>query len=192
MKYVELADHLHKLREARTGRPRGAAMRAMEVWQAVPESQLTDVSELLYFDVDLPRPIDGLFARLGKDGEPSHTAIIVTHRALPKHWKEFVAIKEMMHCWSDRAAFVGSPDEAKALAEALISTKVRYTASVAADHGAILAAAEVILPHYTVEWHESVGHDHAQIAAHHGLHPDIVELICRFDILHARKNGDAL
>jgi hypothetical protein len=160
-------------------------MSHVEVWQCIAESQLTEIKEVLYFDRQLPNRFDGLFVRAGT------TALILTDCRLPKHFKEFVAIKEMMHCWSDPDAYVKTPTEAGALVESLIG-KGRYTASVAADNGAILAAAEVILPHGQVEWHHSVGHDHAQIAVHHNLHPEIVELICRFDVLHARKNGHLL
>lgn len=190
MKYTELAEHLHKLREDRSGRPRGAAMRAAEVWTCVHESQLTEISELRWFDVPLPRPVDGVFARLkGADGK-MQTGIILTHKHLPKHWKDFAAIKEMMHCWSPPGSYVAAPADADALLEGLISSTERYSASVAADKKAILAAAEVILPHYKVDWHIGCGHDHDQIAAHHGLHPEVVRLICRFDVLQDRRNGD--
>lgn len=188
MKYTELAEHLHKLRETRGGRARGAAMRVSEVWECVHESQLTDIAELRWFDLPLPRPVDGLFARVRVGG--IQTGLIVTHKYLPKHWKEFAAIKEMMHCFSPPGSYVTAPKDAEALLEGLISSTERYSASVVADKKAILAAAEVILPHYQVDWHIEVGHDHAQIAAHHGLHPDVVSLICRFDVLQARRNGD--
>ena len=192
MKVVELSQHLHKLREARSGRSRGAAMTAMEVWACVCESQLTDIHDLLYFDRNLHRPVDGLFARLAVPGSPKQFGVIVTNKALPRHWKEFVAIKEMMHCWSSKETFNDTPAVAADLMGALVNKAGRYTVSVAADRAAILAAAEVILPHEKVQWHLDQGHDHAQIAASHGLHPEIVSLICQFDVLHARRNGASL
>jgi hypothetical protein len=192
MKVVELSQHLHKLREARSGRPRGAAMTAMEVWACVPESQLTDIQNLLYFDRDLPRPVDGLFARLAVGDDPNQYGVIVTNKGLPRHWKEFVAIKEMMHCWSSKDTFNDTPSVASDLMSALVNKAGRYTVSVVADRAAILAAAEVILPHEKVQWHLDQGHDHTQIAASHGLHPDVASLICQFDVLHARRNGASL
>lgn len=193
MKVVELAEHLHKLREVRTGRRRGAAMSVMDVWNCVESSQLTDINVLLYFDRELPRPVDGLFARLEVPGQPGQFGVIVTNKHLPKHWKEFVAIKEMMHCWSSKDTYNGTPAVASDLMGALVNKAAgRYAVSADADKAAILAACEVILPHEKVDWHIAQGHDHAQIAVHHGLHPDVISLICQFDFLHARKNGASL
>lgn len=192
MKVVELSEHLRKLREARSGRPRGAAMTVMEVWKGVIESQLTDIDELRYFDRELPRPVDGVFSRLNKPDGKGQVGIIVTNKMLEKHWKEFVAIKEMMHCWSSKETYNGTPEVVGDLMSALVDTTGRYTLSVISDKAAILAATEVILPHEKVEWHFKQGHDHQEIASQHGLHPEIAKLICRFDFLHARQNGAAL
>lgn len=164
-------------------------MRVAEAWACVLESDQTDINDLRWFDVPMGGKVDGLFARVkAPSGEP--VGIILTDNSLPKHWKEFVIIKEMMHCFSPPATFVATPADATALLDGLISSTERYSASVLADNKAILAAAEVILPHYQADWHIAVEHDHSQIAAHHGLHPEIVSLICRIDVLHYRRNGD--
>lgn len=73
---------------------------------------------------------------------------------------------------------------------ALCDKRGRYTRSVVADASAILAAAEMILPHFTIERHLKLGHDSAQIAASHNLHPDVSALNCQFDMLHDRKTGE--
>ena len=190
MKFVLLAEHLHELRLTRTGRAAGTAMRVAEVWNCAIESPLSSIAEITYRETDLPRPFDGMFVRLRGSADGSEKATIYVDKNLPRHLKEFVAIKEMMHCWSPPATYVGTPDSAAKLIGALCEKQGRYTASVAADNNAILAAGEVILPHYTVERHIGVGHDSAQIAAHHGLHPDITDMICSLDFLHHRKNGE--
>ena len=190
MKYVELAQHLHELRSARSGRSVGAAMSVSEVWVSILESNKTGASEILYYETPLPRPFDGLFARLVSEDESKEIGVVWVHNGLDRHWKEFVAVKEMMHCFTQGASYTGTPSDAKNLVEALCSKTGRYAPSVAADNSAILAAAEVILPHFTVERHLKLGHDTAQIAASHGLHPDVAEMICRFDLLHNRKNGE--
>ena len=190
MKYADLAQHLHELRAARTGRPVGAAMALAEVWESILQSNRTGVAEILYYEAELPRPFDGLFARLVSEDDSREIAAVFVHKGLDPHWKQFVATKEMMHCYTPGKSYTGTPGDAKNLVEALCSKSGRYVQSVAADNSAILAAAEVILPHFTVERHLKIGHDPAQIAAHHGLHPDIAEMICRFDLLQHRKNGE--
>jgi hypothetical protein len=191
MKFVDLAQHLHELRAARTGRPIGAAMTVFEVWNAAIDCTTNGISEILYFEAELPRPFDGMFFRLNESGGSREKAVIFVDKRLEKHWKQFVAIKEMMHCWSPGKSYVGTADDAKSLVEALSSktSASRYTQSVAADNSAILAAGEVILPHFTVERYIKQGMDFAQIAFSQGLHPDIAEIICRLDMLHARKSG---
>lgn len=190
MKYVNLAQHLHELRAARSGRIVGAAMRMPEVWQGILDSEKTPISEIRYFVADLPRPFDGFFARLGgEDGEQEIAAVYV-HRALDPHWQEFVAIKEMMHCFSPGKNYTGTASDAKVLVDALCQETDRYGASVAADNSAILAAAEVMLPHYAVERSLKSGKTIDEIASSQGLHPDIAHMICRFDVLHHRKNGE--
>jgi hypothetical protein len=190
MKYVDLAQHLHELRASQSGRAVGAAMTMVEVWSALIASPTTGIAEVRYFEASLPRPFDGLFVRLRSDDEAREIAAVYVEKSLPNHWREFVAIKEMMHCWSPGLTYDGTPADAKNLVDALCNKAGRYTPSVVADKGAILAAAEVILPSFTVERHLKLGHDWAQIASSHGLHPDVVEMICRFDILHNRRNGE--
>lgn len=188
MKYVDLSQHIHEMRANKTGRAIGRGMRLMEVWQAALDSPLTDITEILYYEADLPNPFDGLFARLQGKNDESIAAIYV-RRDLEDHWREFVAIKELMHCWSPVDTWEGTPSASRKLATALTRREGRYTPNVAADSGAVHAAAEVILPHKTVERHLAQGHDVAQIAFAHGLHEEIVEMICRHDLLHTRKNG---
>lgn len=190
MKITDLAQHLHELRSARTGRPIGAAMSVMEVWAGVIESPHSGIKEIRYFEANLPRPFDGMFVRLRSQVGSGEIAGIYVHKALPKHWREFVAIKEMMHCWYPGTSYDGTPADARNLVDALVSETSRYTSSVAADRTAIVAAAEVILPSFTVERHIKQGHDHNQIAVSHGLHPDVVEMICTLDMLHSRINGE--
>lgn len=189
MKFVDLSQHLHELRYKRSGRTIGAAMSVVEVWNGAIDCPLNGISELRYYESDLPRPFDGLFARMENADGTKAVGVIYVHRDLPRHWKEFVAIKEMMHCWSPGKTYVGTPRDAERLVNALNSKKGRYSAIAASDTGAVLAAAEVILPHHKVEWHIGREHDYMQIAAHHGLHPDVVEMICSFEVLQQRKNG---
>ncbi|OOY18676.1 hypothetical protein BMI86_20030 [Thioclava sp. DLFJ5-1] len=166
-------------------------MRMGEVWQGVLDSHHTPIDRILYYEANLPRPFDGLFVRLGSTTGEGEAAAIYVYKDLPDHWKEFVAIKEMMHCFTPGKHYTGTPREAQLLVEALCSkTSGRYGASVAADNSAILAAAEVILPHYTVERYLKQGKEVAQIAVEQGLHPDLAEMICRFDMLQRRKNGE--
>lgn len=188
MKYVDLSQHLHELRAAKTGRGMGRGMRLGEVWQAALDSPKTDITSIRYFEADLPNPFDGVFVRLQNDRGESE-AVIYVRQSLEKHWKEFVAIKELMHCWSPAHTWEGTPQASRSLVKALTRKDGRYTPNVVADSGAVSAAAEVILPHKTVERHLAQGHDTMQIAATHGLHEEIVEMICRHDFLHARKSG---
>jgi hypothetical protein len=187
MKYVDLSQHIHELRAEKTGRAIGRGMRVAEVWDAALASPKNDISFLKYFEADLPDPFDGIFVRLQRDGESG--AVVYVRRTLEVHWKEFVAIKELMHCWSPVHTWEGTPSSTKLLVKALTRKDGRYTPNVAADSGAVSAAAEVILPHTTVERHLEQGHDFIQIAMMHGLHEEVVEMICRHDFLHHRKNG---
>ena len=188
MKYVELSQHIHELRANTTGRAIGRGMRLMEVWQAVLDSSLSDIAQIRYFEADLPDPFDGLFVRLQGEGDESIAAVYV-RRSLEDHWREFVAIKELMNCWSPNHTWEGTPAASRSLVRALTRKDGRYTPNVAADSGAVHAAAEVILPHKTVERHLAQDHDAKHIAFAHGLHEDIVEMICRHDVLQKRKNG---
>lgn len=188
MKYVDLSQHIHELRADKTGRAIGRGMRLTEVWQAALDSSLSDISTIKYFEADLPNPFDGLFVRLQGEQDES-VAVIYVRRSLDEHWREFVAIKELMHCWSPNHTWEGTPAASRLLVKALTRRDGRYTPNVAADSGAVHAAAEVILPHKTVERHLAQGHDAMQIALTHGLHEEIVEMICQHDLLQTRKNG---
>jgi hypothetical protein len=189
MKHTDLADHIHNLRLKRSGRPVGSAMRVMEVWNAAEECELNGISKIYLKLTELPRPFDGLFVRQRHLSTGVSIATVYIDNRLPKHWQEFVAIKEMMHCWSPESTYVGSPAEVKSLVEAMSSKKMRYSQSVAADNNAIIAAAEVILPHYRVEEMVAQGLDYREIAHRQGLHQDVAELICSIEILSLRKNG---
>lgn len=191
MKYVALADHLHQLRYVRTGRAIGTAMSVMEVWSGALESDLNGVDEIQYFETDLPRPFDGMFIRLvSEDGSRTRVAIYID-RSLERHWKEFVLIKELMHCWSPASSHTGTSAKAADLVNAINSRHAsRYaTPAVEADLGAVYAAAEVILPHTTLERYVANGLSPVEIGHRCGMHPDIAELICRWDTVHHRKNG---
>lgn len=188
MKYVDLSQHIHELRANKTGRAIGRGMRLAEVWQAALDSPLSDISAIKYYEADLPEPFDGLFVRLQGENDESIAAIYV-RRSLDEHWREFVAIKELMHCWSPNHTWEGTPSASRSLVKALTRKDGRYTPNVAADSGAVHAAAEVILPHKTVERHLAQDHDTQHIAFTHGLHEEIVDLICRHDVLQKRKNG---
>lgn len=188
MKYVDLSQHIHELRAEQTGRAIGRGMSLTEVWTAALASPKTDITAIKYYEANLPEPFDGLFVRLQKDESESIAAIYV-RSSLDQHWKEFVAVKEIMHCWSPNQTWEGTPERVRSLVKALTSKHGRYTPNVAADSGAVHAAAEVILPHRTVERHLAQGHDTGQIALMHGLHPEVVDMICRHDMLHYRKNG---
>lgn len=188
MKYTELSQHIHELRAERSGRAIGRGMRVAEVWQAALDSPKSDVKSIRYFEAELPEPFDGIFVRLQNE-EGESVASIYVRKSLEAHWREFVAIKELMHCWSPNDTWEGTPDSSRILVKALTRRDGRYTPNVAADSGAVHAAAEVILPHKTVERHLAQGHDAAQIAFAHGLHEDVVEMICQHDLLQTRKNG---
>lgn len=94
-----------------------------------------------------------------------------------------------MHCFTPMDGYCSTPDAAAHLLNALVKQGGRYTINVAADEAGILAAAEVILPHTTVESLQAQGLSTEEIAHRHALHPDIVSEICRVDIMHYRKNG---
>jgi len=145
MKYVELSQHIHELRAEKSGRAIGRGMRLIEVWSAVEDSPKTDISSIRYFETELPEPFDGLFVRL-QGNENESIAVVYVRKSLDAHWKEFVAIKELMHCWSPNHTWEGTPASSRKLVKALTSKHGRYTPNVAADSGAVNAAAEVILP----------------------------------------------
>lgn len=190
LKITELAQHLHEIRKRQTGRALGNAMRVSEVWNAITESDKTTISEIRIYLEDLPRPVDGCFLRGVNPTTGEEVAHVLVHRQLPRHWREFVAIKEMMHCYTPMADYVITPKDAGNLVRGLTSSYARYTPAVAADDIGILAATEVILPHKTIEMLRATGQDEAQIATRHGLHPDVAQQICRTDLIMLRQNGN--
>lgn len=190
LKITELAQHLHQLRHNKSGRAVGSAMMVSEVWAAILESDKTSIDRIDVHIEDLPRPVDGMFARIVLPGNPEQEiGAVYVHDGLPKHWRDFIIIKEMMHCFTPMDGYCSTPEDAEKLLQALVKRGGRYTLNVAADDAGIIAAAEVILPHKTVESLQAVGLDTDEIANRHGLHPEIVAEICRVDIMHYRKNG---
>ena len=166
-------------------------MRASEVWEAILESDKTSIDRIDVHIESLPRPIDGMFARLvlPEGVNSGEVAAVYVHKELPSHWREFIIIKEMMHCFTPMQGYCSTPADAAQLLRALVQRGGKYTLNVAADDAGILAAAEVILPHKTVESHIAQELDTDEIAHRHGLHPEIVDEICRVDIMYHRKNG---
>ncbi|MBM2576096.1 hypothetical protein JQC91_07245 [Jannaschia sp. Os4] len=169
-------------------------MNVTEVWKGILESNLTSVDELfVHIDRPLPDPVEGTFARLmvpSTDSAPSRElAYIYVDSRLEQHWRDFIIIKEMMHCFTPMDRYSPTPASARGVLSTLVERGGRYTLNVAADDAGIFAAAEVILPHSTVESLLAVGQDLNQIAFRHNLHPDIVHEICRVDVMHRRKNG---
>ena len=161
-----------------------------EVWESVLQSDKTSIDRIDVHVEALPRPVDGMFSRLVLPGTPEQEiAAVYVHNALPTHWKEFIIVKEMMHCFTPMDGYCSTPEDATQLLTALVQRGGRYTLNVAADDAGIVAAAEVILPHKTVESLQALGLGSEEIAHRHGLHPDIVAEICRVDIMHYRKNG---
>lgn len=188
MKFSDLAQHIHELRYQATGRAIGRGMRCSEVWSAALKCPKNGVDAIRYYEADLPEPFHGVFSRLDHvDG--TTIAVIYVQKTLDQHWKEFITIKELMHCWSPGETRVATQETSRLLVKALTTKQGPYTPNVAADSAAVFAAAEVILPHYTVERHIAEGIDIIEIASRHGLHVDIVEMICRHEVLQIRKNG---
>ena len=190
MKITELAQHLHQLRHNKSGRAIGAAMNVGEVWNAILQSDKTSIDRIDVHLEELPRPVDGMFARVVLPGPPEQEmAAVFVHGSLPRHWRDFIIVKEMMHCFTPMDGYCSTPEDAAGLLNALVKRGGRYAINVAADDAGIVAAAEVVLPHKTVESLLALGLSTHEIAARHGLHPDIVSEICRVDIMHYRKNG---
>lgn len=189
MRFVDLAQHLHELRAAKTNRSIGSSMSVAEVWSAAIDCPKNGISKIYYRETTLPRPFDGVFFRLYDKNRGCDFGVIFVDDRLDKHWKEFVAIKEMMHCWSPGKTYVATPTDAADLVSAMNSKGGRYTSSVAADNNAIWAAAEVILPHFTVEREMKLNNDIDQIAFEHNLHAEIAQMICSIEALYKRKNG---
>ncbi|WP_299285326.1 hypothetical protein [uncultured Tateyamaria sp.] len=189
MKFSHISEQLRKYRLAKSGRSMNAAMRVQEIWDAVEASEHSSIGRINLSVEMLERPIDGMFVRLVSSGEEPDVAHVFVHRDLHPHWKEFVAVKEMMHCFTPPEKYASTPLAVSQLFDELSSVDMPYTPRVAADDDGLLAAAEMILPHSVVEPMIAAEMDEDQIAAHHGLHPDIVRFICRLDVLHMRKNG---
>ncbi|MEX5562584.1 hypothetical protein SM764_04115 [Pseudophaeobacter sp. 1A16562] len=165
-------------------------MTVAEVWNAVLASDHTSIDQIDVHIERLPRPVDGMFARLVLPGTPEpEVAAVYVHDELENHWRDFIIIKEMMHCFTPMDGYCSTPEDAGSLLNALVKRAGRYTLNVAADDAGIIAAAEVILPHKTVEGHIAQGLGTEEIAHRHNLHPEIVSEICRVDIMHYRKNG---
>jgi hypothetical protein len=161
-----------------------------EVWDCVLSSDKTSIDRIDVHITDLPKPVDGMFARVATPGLPEQEiAAVFVNISLPVHWRDFIIIKEMMHCFTPMTGYCSTPKDAKGVLNVLVQRGGRYTLNVAADDAGILAAAEVILPHKIIESLLAVGQDTDQIATRHGLHPEIVKEICRVDIMHYRKNG---
>lgn len=196
MKFTDLSKHLRQLREDRTGRPPTAAMRVMEIWQAALDCQTNGISRILYNEARLPSPLLGSFFRLRQAGQGDIADIYVhkpfpgsNKRRLDPHWKEFVIIKELMHCWSPEKTYVGTPAAAADLLSDLNTPSGPFSMVAKSDHVALLAAAEVILPGAQVRRALHQGKDSTQIGAEHGLHPAVAAYICRHDIIEERIRG---
>ena len=193
MKFVDLSEHLRSLRP---GRSHSAAMRVMEVWQAAIKCPKNGIGEIFYNETRLPSPFLGLFSRWKIAGGQDIAEIFVhkphpsSHkRRLEPHWKELVIIKELMHCWSPKASFVGTPSTAETLVNTLTAPLGPFVGMGKSDYGALLAAAEVILPCSLVRAAMDKGKEPAQIAHEHGLHPEIMAFICRHDTLDMMAKG---
>lgn len=189
MKFSHVSEQLRKQRAAKSGRSMNAAMRVQEIWNEVEETSLSPIGKIFLSIERLERPIDGMFVRLVNLADGPDRAHIFVHAELPDHWQEFVAVKEIMHCFTPPEKFASTPLAVSQLFDELSNDDMPYSPRIAADDDGILAAAEMILPHNVVEPMIAEGMDHDQIAVHHGLHPDVVKFICRMDIIHMRKNG---
>lgn len=196
MKFVELSSHLRKLRQDKTGRAPSAAMRVMEVWQAAIACQVNGISDIFYNETKLPAPLLGFFSRM-RNADGREVADIFVHRPHPSstkrrlapHWKEFVIIKELMHCWSPSSTYVGSPDAAAELINTLNTPSGPFGAMAASDYMALLAAAEVIMPCSQIKAAMEKGKDSDQLAHEQGVHTEIMGYICRHDIMEQRLDG---
>ncbi|MCE2747366.1 MAG: hypothetical protein LW715_00875 [Rhodobacter sp.] len=197
MKFVELGKHLRKLRHEATGRSPLAAMSAMEVWQAAIRCPDNGISTIYYNETRLPAPLLGTFVRLRGPQKGADIAYIYVHRPhhqspkrrLAPHWKEFVIIKELMHCWSPEATYTDTSAKAAELLTTLNTPSGPFGAMAVADYMALLAAAEVIMPCDLIQEKLAAGKDANQLAHEQGLHPEVMAYICRHDILGQRVNG---
>lgn len=168
----------------------------MEVWKGALECPKNGITEIFCNDARLPAPVYGAFFRLnGPDG--SSVADIYLHRPrddsnkrrLPAHWREFMLIKELMHCWSPPETFVGTPDKAAELLTDLNTLSGPFGSMAQSDIIAVLAAAEVVLPYELCRHEMGRGKEPEQIGHEQSIHPAIAAYICRHDILEWRKDG---
>lgn len=197
MKFVQLGQHLRRLRQEQTGRGPFSAMRVMEVWDAAIRCPDNGISRIFYNETRLPAPLLGFFARLRNDELGENIADIYVHRPHPHsnkrrlepHWKEFVIVKELMHCWSPAGTYVGTPEKAAELLTTLNTPSGPFGAMAVADYMALLAAAEVIMPCAMIRHELKLGKEINQIAHEQGLHPEIMAYICRHDIMDQRLDG---
>ncbi len=190
MKITALAQHLHQLRHNRSGRAIGNSMQVAEVWNSVLESDKTSIDQIDVVIEDMPSPVDGMFSRIAYPDK--EIGVVHVNKKLPEHWRDFVIIKEMMHCFTPLSRYCPTPDSANDVLTSLVKRAGRYTTNVAADNVAILAAAEVILPHTTILSLLSVNQDVMQIATRHNLHHEIAEEICRVDSISWRRKASIL
>lgn len=191
MKFTDLSLHIHTLRQTKSGRRIGSAMRLPEVANAAVQSDLNNITKVFYRFIDLDDKLMGTFCRLNHTSSGEHYGVVFVNKRMPSHWQEFVAIKETMHCWSPDASYVSGAQNVASLLSAHIGKVGSYsiTPIIAADVGAIAAAAEVMLPTASVTGVLTGKIDFAELAHRHGLHVDIVTEICKFDMILARQNG---
>lgn len=189
MRFIELSEYLHQLRFEQSGRGIGYRMTAMEIWTLAQNCKKNGITKVFVKEACLPPSFDGTFARMTSEAGDGDICYIFINEELDNHWKEFVIAKELMHCWSPGKTYIGEPDKAANLVEALTARSGKYTAAVAADAGAIVAAAEVILPHYTLERDFARELPLEEIASRHNLHPDVAKTICSIDLMNMRKSG---
>ncbi|WP_156477999.1 hypothetical protein [Acetobacter malorum] len=189
MLFTELSEYLHRLRFEKCGRAIGYRMTAMEIWDLALACKRNGITKIYVKETVLPPSFDGTFVRMTSEKGDGDVCYVYLNENLPSHWKEFVIAKELMHCWSPGKTYIGEPERAGQLVQALTTTSGKYTASVAADVGAIVAAAEVMLPIYTLERDLAKSLSTEEIASRHNLHPDVAKTICSIELMHMRKNG---
>ena len=189
MKILELSQYLHQLRYTQTKRAIGYRMTAMEIWSLAQLCPKNGINEILVKDADLPAPFDGMFVRLANKSGEGDRAVIFVRRSLALHWKEFVIAKELMHCWSPGESYVTNSSRAKSLVAAFTGKAKKYTALVAGDSMAVVAAAEVMLPLFTLERDFAKEIPLEEIAHRHNLHIEVAEMICSLELIWHRKNG---
>lgn len=192
MKFTDLSDHLHELREQRTkgALSRGRMMPVMDIWQGALDSPLTTVNDIRLKIGALPLGFEAGFVRF-KHGDKD-CVIIATGEGLSRARMSFVVAKELMHCWSPKSTYVANPESAGKLAQALCYTTTVDQDTlklVHSDKAAFMAAAEVILPHYTLAKDFALGIPIEEIASRHSLSIEIAREICAPQTMNIRKSG---